>query len=531
MKIPDLLLVKLRNPYSFLAFFLATSALLIGFLTRVFACFQYITFDIGPAPDQIRDAFVYMNMWQGKLPTLGPQSSIGGYGLPPLYYYLVFPFTIFGANPELQVFPNALFSFLSIILLIIFSYKILEKLGTTPENNLILSALGGLWYSTFYGEIFINNFEWNPGPIIFFFLLFLLLYDFQYSPKNLTFNNLTHKISWIIYGISLAILVSLHSTTLFIMPVVFFISVVMFIYKKRNIKRDWLLPLFSIISALIVLLPYWKGEFTTKFANTRKIISTVLNSSGESGGILEKLFSSLTAYLQLGQQAYFVSYSNFNIIISLIFFITVTFFAIKKLKNSNILLVLLILTLILFLLASSSFTGSHFYYHYKLLILIVPIIFTLTTINEYANFNKSKIYPILRILIIISIGYSIFTNLYFDSHFLSAKYSKNRVMSTNDIVKIFQQLPAGETICDVNLRGSRQKMNAFNYIDTYITKKNFNLVEECSENNLSIHAKNEIIVPVNYMWPIFTKIEIPKQQNLKVYLETETAYVYLNKAQ
>jgi len=319
MKIFSPLSIKLNNPYRLLAFSLATIALIIGLLTRIIACFQYITFDIGPAPDQIRDAFVYMDMWNGKFPTLGPGSSIGGYSLPPLYYYLVFPFTILGPNLEFQVFPNALFSFLSIILLIYFLYKILAKLGTSPEKNLIISGLGGLWYSTFFGEIFINNFQWNPGPIIFFLLLFLLLYDFQYSPQNSTYKSINHKISWILYGVTMSVLVSLHSTTLFIIPLVFFVSLVLFIYRKRNLKKDWFLPLFSIISSVIVLLPYWKGEIPSKFANTRKIINTIFNSSEESGNLIEKLFNSLTGYLQLGQQAYFVGYNYINIIISLLF--------------------------------------------------------------------------------------------------------------------------------------------------------------------------------------------------------------------
>ncbi len=526
MKIFSLLSVKLKNPYGLLAFFLATSALVIGFLTRIIACFQYITYDIGPAPDQIRDAFIYMNMWEGKLPTLGPGSSIGGYSLPPLYYYLVFPFTILGANLEFQVLPNALFSFLSIILLTYFLYQILAKLGTSLENNLVLSALGGLWYSTFYGEIFINNFQWNPGPIIFFSLLFLLLYEFQYSSQNSTYKSLNHKIAWIVYGIVLAILVSLHSTTLFIMPVVFFVSLVMFIYKKRNIKKDWLLPLFSIISSLIVLFPYWQGEIPSKFANTKKIINTVLNSSGESGGLIEKLFSSLTAYLQLGQQAYFVSYASINIIISLIFFSIITYFGIKKVRNGNILLIFSILIFTLFLLASSSFTGSNFHYHYKLLILIIPIIFTVITLAQ-TKIDQDKKQLVLTSLIILSIIYSLFTNLYFDSKFWDAKYGKNRIMSTNDIVEIFNQLPEGQTICGVNLRGSRKKINTFNYIDKYITQKNFNLVTKCNSGDFLISPKQIMIVPVNYLWPIFSKVEIPQQKDQQIYLETETAYVYL----
>ncbi|NES68800.1 MAG: hypothetical protein F6K24_28015 [Okeania sp. SIO2D1] len=61
-------------------------AITIGFVTRIFAVFQYVTFDISPDPDQIRDAFTVIKIWQGEMPKLGYSSTVGGYHILPIYY-------------------------------------------------------------------------------------------------------------------------------------------------------------------------------------------------------------------------------------------------------------------------------------------------------------------------------------------------------------------------------------------------------------------------------------------------------------
>jgi hypothetical protein len=88
-----------------------------------------------------------------------PQGGGGKYGfvIPPLYGYLGFPLTIFGADPEFQVLTNGLFSFLSIPLLIYFVYQLLENVE--QDKRLLLSSLAGFWYSTIYADYFINNFS------------------------------------------------------------------------------------------------------------------------------------------------------------------------------------------------------------------------------------------------------------------------------------------------------------------------------------------------------------------------------------
>lgn len=42
------------------AYILIFLALVFGFFSRVFSVFRYVTFDIGPSPDQVRDAYIYI---------------------------------------------------------------------------------------------------------------------------------------------------------------------------------------------------------------------------------------------------------------------------------------------------------------------------------------------------------------------------------------------------------------------------------------------------------------------------------------
>jgi hypothetical protein len=85
-----------KNWVDLAAYILIVLAIGFGFFSRLIACFRYVTFFYY---DQVRDAELYVKMWQGNIPNLGPGASVGGYKLLPLYYYLVFPATVLGVDP------------------------------------------------------------------------------------------------------------------------------------------------------------------------------------------------------------------------------------------------------------------------------------------------------------------------------------------------------------------------------------------------------------------------------------------------
>lgn len=506
------------------AYILIVAALGFGFFSRLVSVFTYTTFDIGGAPDQVRDAFLYMNMWQGNLPILGPESSKGAvYHLPPLYYYLVFPFTILGANPVFQALPNALFSFLSIPLFIYLVYQLLDK--TEPSKRLFLSSLAGFWYSLLFVDIFLSTFQWNPSPIPFFLIGFTLLYKYQLEAK---ISNFLQGVCWFTYGLVLAILVSLHSTTLFVMPIVFGASCIFYIYKNFRDLKKILYPALSLLVANIALFPYWRGEISRNFLNSKRIVQTVLNSGQKASDYspLEKLGRGIFNYLELGRQAYFIGGSSFYTILSFSFLVFVLGFAIFKFKGNRIIFSFLIFTWFVYLGIASNYTGAYLTY-YKLIILFAPIILTIIGL-EACNLSETK-NRILAIALTILIGFSCFSNLIHNSQYLSTKYGSLKMLSTDDAIAILAQLPERSTICDPRYRGRRVRHHPYKYLDKYIVKKGIQLAELCQPGNYHIYPKIAFKFDPSgeNLAPVFAAYKTqPFEQKSSLFMEIPSAYVY-----
>ena len=493
-------------------------AVIFGFFSRVVSVFHYTTFDIGPDPDQVRDAFTYMKMWQGELPHLGPSVSIGEYQLPPLYYYIVFPFTALGANPAFQALANAVFSFLSIILLIYLVYLLLE--GVEPSKRFFLSGLAGVWYSLIFPDIFISTFNWNPSPIPFFLIAFTLLYNYQIKSKSTSWQ----AVSWFFYGIVLAILVSLHSSTLFIMPIIFLGSCLWFIYKKRQ----WYFPAIAVLSANLALIPYWKLETSRNFINTKKIINTVL-FPGQNGdnNILNRLISMPLSYIELGQQAYFIGEDKLYLIISAFFLLITLALGLINFKGNKVILGFLLGTWGIFIYAASRFEGEHFFIHYKLLILFAPIIFAVLSL---AYLSPSKFSRVAGTVIALGIAFSMLTNLKYDIKYLSSKYGSTRLVSVGSVINTFSTIPENSTICDPAKQGKRIEYNLYRYIDLYITQKNFQVVSDCPPGSYLLHSKYVLDQQINNLWPVFDVSRNDSfQQKAKLFMETPELNVYVLK--
>lgn len=528
-------------------------ALLFGFVSRIFSVFQYITFDIGPDPDQIRDAFIVMKMWQGEFPLLGPRAyglGLGGHHILPLYYYIFFPFTLLGANPAFQVLPNGLFSFLSIPLLMFLVYQLLDNVYFS--KRILLTGLAGFWYSLLFGDIFINNFQWNPSSIPFFFLSFVILYDLQVKNQ---FSFSIQACFWALNGVVLAILLSLHTSTLFVMPIVFTIGIFLYLFKTVKEKKDkkfLFLPIVSFLSAFFALTPYWIGEFTSRFSNTKAILKTLRTGSSSSDSSLPvyiwvKVSNLLLNYLNLVRQAYFWNSSLFYLAISVIFLAIVTFYGISKFQGNKYIGYILISSLGVFLLAAANIKPDISVFYYKIIILPFPIILTISTL-AYLNFPtklKVSFYLITSIIILLSLV----NNLFYDYNFMLAKYGKNRLLNTQEITQLMEKIPAKSTICDPRIERKRVMRNQYNYINQYIVKKELKFVDACQTDNYVIHPKKYLQIENNFLnqnnyketyflepsypgslklWPV---LKIAENEQIarpsKLFLEIETAYVYI----
>jgi hypothetical protein len=542
---PNFKVIKLMG------YLLMLLAITFGFFTRIFAVFQYVTFDIGPDPDQIRDAFAVMNIWQGNFPTLGPQvTTIGRHHILPLYYYLFFPFTLLGADPVFQALPNALFSFLSIPLLIYLVYQLLENVKGSAR--IFFSGLAGFWYSLLFGEIFISNFQWNPSSIPFFLMVFTLLYKLQIEGN---FSLPIQAGLWIFQGITLAILISLHSSTLFVMPVVFIITSSIFICRviKRNRKLLIVFPGLATLSAVITLLPYWIGEVGRGFSNTKTIFQTIVNSSSQSNGsssltsFLGKIYNLFLNYFKLAQQVYFWNSSWFYLAISVVFLSGVTYLGISRFRGKKYIWYTWCSTWIIYLCAASNIDSRETVFYYKLLILFTPIVLTVVSL-AYLDYSRLK-HRMFAIFIGVVITFSWVNNLVYDYQFILSKYGQNRLVSTAEITQILNQLPTGSTICDPRIKRKRSVNNQYNYIDTYITHKGIKVVDVCQAGNYVIHPKRVLLIESNFLndktyektyfvkfmppastnlWPIFKVVENGAiERPSKLFLEIDTAYIYL----
>lgn len=510
------------------ALVLISAAVIFGFFTRIISVFEYVTFDIGPDPDQINCAYILMDMWQGKFPHLGGAGAGGAYhfSVPNLYAYLVFPFTVLGADPAFQALANGFFSFLSILLLMHLVYQLLENVDA--PKRLLLAGLAGFWYSSIFADYFISNFTWGPSPIPFFILVLALLYKFQVETNK----SLLHQaVSWTIYGIVLAILVSLHTTTLFVVPVVFIVSSLWFVYKNRRNLKKCLLPLLACISANIALLLYWKLEIARHFINTRQIFSLITGSgvpNGQMADFFDRLFRVLYEYVFLGNQVYFLSdgYSLVSLLLSIIFLSLTLYYGIVKFKGNKAIFGFLGLTWLIFLCSSFYYREEYFHTHRKIIIWFAPMLMAVSSL-AYLDFSKIKgkvISVFLTILIIFSIG----TNLRFDFRYLCNKYGPTRLLSVADVVNIFNKLPAGSTIFYPEKENwKRRTHNQYDYIDTYMTKRGFKIVSACESGSYMIQPKFKMVIPSWYMFPIFTISKTPKfGKKTVLFLETPEAYVY-----
>lgn len=542
---------KLTNLYILATgYFLILLAIVVGLVTRLFAVFQYVTFDVGPDPDQIRDAFAVMNMWQGTFPTLGPQvSTLGRHHILPLYYYLFFPFTVLGADPVFQALPNALFSFLSVPLFICLIYQLLENVR--KSTRFFLSGLGGLWYSVLFGDIFINNFQWNPSSIPFLIMALTLLYKLQMQGR---FSFFIQALLWVFSGVVLAVLVSLHSSTLFIMPVVFVVISLFFIYKVIHKRQNPLLlalPPLAVLSAVVTLSPYWIGEIGRGFQNTKAILKTVLRSSNESGdGFLIALYTKLSnlflSYFTLVQQVYVWNASLFSLMASIIFLSLVSWWGIVKFKGNWCIWLMWCSIWGVYLLAAANINPMETPIHYRLPVLFTPIVMTLSSLAYLdCSSNKKKLFSAA---VGVFVTYSIFVNSLHDYQFMLSKYGANRLMNTSDVTQIIEQLPAGSTICDPRIKRKREVNNQYNYIDTYITRKGITALADCQAGSFVIHPKRIMLIENNFLnrgnyqdtyfvrsiskpttdlFPTFKVVENEAIERSHIpFLETDAVYVY-----
>lgn len=407
------------------------SIFVFGIIARVIGLLYYTQF-LG---DQVRDQGVYNAMSKWEMPFLGPESSIGGYSIPPLYYYISNIFAFWNPyNPNLAIISNTIFSILTIPLGSYLIFLMLPKLEI--NKRYIASGIFSTIWSVFYLDIIHNSQEWNPSSLNFFFFAFVIIFHLIFQ-NNLS--KLTNLTLWILQGINLAVLISLHSSALFVFPPIFFVLIA--IYLLNNFKY-WYLPFISILTFLTSLTSYWIGEFRSNFFNSKAILDTIFNKNKLPVGILDKLRILVDNIGTFGDQAYFHTINQANIFwLVMLISIFLIGFNYKILKNSAILIYLF--CCFVFFLALSNYDGF-VYQHYMVIVwslgLILPIIAISTEPkNRFLTIFKYSIYLFFISIFVLNTNATI--------KLLKTKSSSQRIPNTQDFAQIVSVLPNNSKLC------------------------------------------------------------------------------------
>jgi len=254
---------KVANFFSFKATkisWLVVLIVLIALYLRLYNISHYMIF-LG---DEGRDALTSYSILHGDLTLLGPTSSVGGFFLGPVYYYMMAPFLwLFNYNP---VGPSVMVALIGVITVYLVYRLSSEFFGT--KAGIIASIL----YATSPIIILFSRSSWNPNVFPFFTILSLYtLYKAVSKNKLWQF-----ALSGIFMGINLQI----HYLATFVGAIMFFYVLL----AGLKIQKPKFLILFkqylSMFAGFIIgFSPFLAFEARHSFTNSQNIIKFIFSPS------------------------------------------------------------------------------------------------------------------------------------------------------------------------------------------------------------------------------------------------------------
>ncbi len=450
---------------NFVSFILFFFALGFGLLARLIGVFNYTNF----LRDQGRDQIAIAGIARGILPHLGPESSIGLYSIPPLYFYLASVFTFFDPNnPNLAIISNALFSFLSIFLGAFLVFEFLKDFSF--KIRFFCSSIFASIWSVFYVDLLLNAKEWNPSSLNFFLFLFILIFYWIFIKD---YSNYKKAFLWILQGINLGVLVSLHSSALFIFPPIFFLISLIFVYQNRT---KFYFPIIGLLSFIVALTPYWIGEYANKFANSRLLLKTILIKNSESPDLFHRLEKVPQIIAEFSTKAYFVDLQAPNLFLFL-FSVCFCIVIINYNRFQKVLTDIYFLIILVFFVVISSYVGEIFA-HYAIIMwsfgIIIPILALALSLELLESKRVSRIISSLSFIIFLFVIFV--SNLNYSTKFILTKIGRSRLANTNDYSIVITKILDNLTLCS-----TPDQKYAFDYF-AKIQNKKINL-EEIGGNN------------------------------------------------
>lgn len=444
-------------------------ALCIGLITRpIFLFWRDIDFSSG---DESRDAYEYIAMRSGSWPVLGPITTGDAWHLPPLYYYLVFPFALLGHDLRFQALSSAVFSLLTIPLIIYVLYRFLTDVP--HERRLFWAGVGGLWWSLLVTDIILGTRPWNPSPLPFFLLSFVvvaasLLERRVYDKKEL--------LLWVLLGFLFAVLVSLHATAFYVMPIVFAGIALTYVWRSAARSAAIVLVLLALITAMSCLIPYWIGEGQNHWENTKSVLQFSLHMEAEKT-LSRKAELVFQAYAWLDGLEYFITdqkWIRLGGLGFLLFIIPTTFLSFR---GNRAMLRIFAYIWIIFLCAAASYQADEV--RYRLLIAMAPIFLTISCLSglTYASLRDRLIGMFLIVGILVSMA----TNVLAEVRHETYRFGPARLIALSDVIDAFHLVPYGAGMCDMN--------RSDQYIDEYMTRRKLRFSSSCVSGDYEIIPK------------------------------------------
>lgn len=339
-------------------FFLAFALFILAAALRLYRIDAYLHF-LG---DEGRDMRIVRAIYaSGNLTFLGPNASVGGFFLGPIYYWMIVPFLWFWqSNPVGPAVMIAVFGIATVVGVYVVSRMISGIAGA-------LIAL--LLYSIAPLVVRYSRFSWNPNPVPFFSLLAVGSIYIATKTKHVWW--------WFVSGAAMGINVQLHYLT-----TILFLVVGLNIVLMEPIKRWW--KAFGLMTAgfLLTYSPFLLFEIKHNFPNHRTIIEFVTR---KDGAVHVDFLTLLRSFSDVGTGLYRVLFpTSIEYLPTILFwgssiyltaFILLTFIR----KRARIDLTVLVIWFFGGLIGLSAYQGAIYDYYYGFLYPVPFIVFALLT--------------------------------------------------------------------------------------------------------------------------------------------------------
>lgn len=412
---------KIRKESLFVILIIALGAFL-----RLYKIKDYIVF-LG---DEGRDVLVVYNILHGHLTLLGPTSSVGGFFLGPIYYYMMAPFLWLShydpVGPAIMV---AILGLITIYLVYRFGRELFGEVG-----GLIASLL----YAISPIVIIYSHSSWNPNVFPFFTISSL------YS----LYLGVARKKWWLfaLAGFFMGINLQVHYLATFVGAIMFAYVLV----ADFRPKLDWLIELIKryvlmFAGFLIGFSPFLAFEARHQFANSQNIIRFIFNSPDTGAGgqlltnirfVIERLFGGLL--ISFPEFSMFKNY-NLNLITIwqmaayIIALLTIAYFVwlfIKTRKDkASYHKYVLVLVWLIFGIGLFGLYKKSIYDYYLGFLFPLPFLLVGGVLSKLWDYKKWGKYISIAVVIVLST-----ISLYFTPIRLPGNQQVNQMKSISDFV-------------------------------------------------------------------------------------------------